>query len=116
MVKFSWKILRVDCYQTITDGNNVVFNDVIYAVQWQLLGENMVDIYDESTQETYSVAQESAWVEDVVGFDTQLSSSFVERSAVNQDTLVQWVIDKLGAEYISTAQEQIIQMLNAQEQ
>ena len=115
MVTYSWKILRVDCYQTVTAPDGQVFNDVIYAVQWQITGAQMVDVLDENGQ-TVSVPQNTAWVYDVMGFDSTIPPNFIQRPDVTEDILIGWVQNNLGAQKIAELEAQIAQMLADMEQ
>ena len=98
MVTFDWKILRVDCYQTLTDSTGRVFNDVIYALQWQITGT------DDTTYNT-------AWVYDSLGLTIDLSGNYTPRSEVTEEQLIGWVKTILGPEKIAALEAQVTQML-----
>lgn len=111
MVRYTWKILRVDNYPTRTDSTGQVFYDVIYALQWQITGDWMVERTDAETGETYQIAEKSAYIYDSVGVDIALSDNYTPRSEVTEAQLIEWVKDKLGAEKITELEAQIAQML-----
>lgn len=107
VINYSWKILRVDCYQTLKDSNGNEFFDVIYAVQWEITGSEMVDYFDTETNQNVLVPQNTAWVSDVIGFDIGLSNNFIERHQITEDILIQWVKQKLGEQKIKELEEHI---------
>lgn len=111
MVTFKWKILRVDCYQTLKDSAGVEFHDVIYALQWQITGETIVDMTDPDTGETYQIPTNSAWIYDSLGLDIDLSQNYIQRSDITEEQLVDWVKTKLGEARIAELEAQIIEML-----
>ena len=110
---FSWKILRVDCYQTLTDSTGTEFHDVIYALQWQITGQTMADMVDPDTGEAYQVPTKSAWVYDSLGLTINLSGSYTQRSDVTEEQLIGWVKNILGPEKIAELETQVTQMLEA---
>lgn len=100
MVTFDWKILRVDNYQTLTSDSGEVFYDVIYALQWQITGT------DDTTQNT-------AWVNDSMGINIDLSGAYTPRNEITETQLIDWVKTNLGPEKIAELEAQVIQMLEA---
>lgn len=108
---YSWKILRVDNYPTLTDSTGQVFYDVIYALQWQITGDWMVERLHAETGETYQVVEKSAWIYDSIGIDIDLSNIYTPRSEVSEQQLIEWVKDKLGIEKIAEFEARIAQML-----
>lgn len=111
MVTITWKILRVDNYQTLTDSTGAVFEDVIYALQWEIRATELIDQVDPDTGEIYQQPGASAWIYDVVGIDIDLSAAYTPRSAVTEQELVDWVQEKLGPEAVDALEARLLEML-----
>lgn len=107
MINYSWKILRIDCYQTLKDSNNNEFFDVIYAVEWELTGSDMIEMFDEENNRTFLYPQKTVYVSDSLGFDIGLSENFIERYKITEDILIQWVKEKLGEQKIKELEDYI---------
>ena len=95
--KYIWNILKIDNYQSLIDDNGVQFFDVIYAVQWQI----------SSTDQNNNVA----FIYDSIGFDIDLSNSYIPRNQITEEILIVWVKEKLGNIKIQELQNQIDEML-----
>lgn len=113
MVIYSWKILRIDNYPELADSAGRVFHDVIYALQWQITGDFMVQYEDSETGQTYQIPEKSAWIYDSIGIDIDLSNIYTPRNEVSEQQLIEWVKNKLGAEKIAELEARIAQMLEA---
>ena len=94
---YTWSILRIDNYQTLTDTTGAVFYDVIYAIQWQITGDD-----GQGNQ---------AWVYDSLGLNIDLTQPFIPRNEMTDDIAISWVQAVLGADKISDLQSQIDQTL-----
>lgn len=95
---YSWRILRVDNYQSITNDQGIVFHDVIYALQWELAGT------DENSNR--------AWVSDSLGININLSGDYILRHQITEEVLISWVEKKLGEEKLAEIKNQISNMLD----
>ena len=94
---YTWQILRIDNYQTLTDSTGKVFYDVIYAIQWQITGDD-----GQGNQ---------AWIYDSLGLNIDLTQPFIPRNEMTDEIAISWVQAELGADKITDLQSQIDQML-----
>ena len=99
MTTFNWDCKTVDVYPTAGDNTNVVYN-----VHWRLTGTS-----DQTD------ADGNAYVASVIGtqvLDTENITDFVAFEDLTNEQVATWVQDAMGAEQVTTLQENVDNQIN----